>query len=97
MLTIHVCVSTPQVCGRLFATAAQTFRHFSAVWLELRHALDHHVGDPASFCGVCGVCACSQVKTCVCVVWLSAQVGREGVADDEALLRQPAALHPGDP
>lgn len=33
------------------------------------------------------------LNVCVCVV----QVGREGAAHDEAVLRQPAALHPGSP
>ena len=54
------------------------------------------------------VCVCvylsnKAVNACVCpvkdVVFIlfSAQVGGEGTAHDEVVLRQPAALHPGNP
>lgn len=35
----------PQVCCGFLASTTQAFWHFSTVWLQLRHSLDHHVSD----------------------------------------------------
>lgn len=34
-----------KVCRGLLASSTETFRHLSAVWLELWHPLDHHVSN----------------------------------------------------
>ena len=50
------------------------------------------------------VCTCPSNDVCLYlsnkdmnVCMFPAQVGGEGIAHDEVVLRQPAALHPGDP
>lgn len=44
-LYIWLVLSFSQVCRGFFASTTQTFWHFSAIWLQLRHPLDHYVSN----------------------------------------------------